>query len=456
MIDNPKQPNFILLTMDAVRKDVFERMLESGDLECLSGLKCDFVRFKNFFANGPNTYHSMPSIFASKYSSVNGIGICDFERTIPFYFKQAGYTTVGINQGNPWCGKGCGFDKDFDLFVDFIDISHLGVDNCSTGTNVLSNKYKSICSHLPVGFKKVFAKIIFNMTTIINNPRRSPELYERLLRLQRRFYRSVDETVSCLNNLQPFFMWLHFMDSHSPYIAGYHNNSSEYIRCNSGLIRSRRFIQKGFDLYRKSLRQIDQSIGRLVKMLKEQGIYDKTNIIITSDHGEEFYEHGEFGHSHYQCFDEVLKIPLLIKADNVTHLSAYDETLCSQIDLMPTILAISGINTAAQYPMLGSNILSDGCTKHRPILSTSFQGNRENDETAICKVLRKEQYKLKVCESRNIYELYDLSSDPDERNNIFVRKKDIACNLISESAMELQRARNVNSMQKLIHHAGKV
>ncbi len=91
------------------------------------------------------------------------------------------------------------------------------------------------------------------------------------------------------------------------------------------------------DLYDAEIRYADASlIGPLVARLKAMGIYDRTMIVLTSDHGEEFYEHRGWLHSH-TVYDEVLRVPLIIKFFGSRNAGMTVRELVRGVDVMPTI-----------------------------------------------------------------------------------------------------------------------
>jgi arylsulfatase A-like enzyme len=85
------------------------------------------------------------------------------------------------------------------------------------------------------------------------------------------------------------------------------------------------------DRYDQEIGYTDFYIGRLLDYFRQKGLYENTIIIFTADHGEEFGDHG--GRFHYTCFQEVLRVPLIIKAPLLK--PAVDNRQAEQIDLFP-------------------------------------------------------------------------------------------------------------------------
>lgn len=449
--------NCVLITIDALRRDIFEDLFFNGHLAQMCGYKNDFVYFKNFFANGPNTYHSMPSIFASKYSSANGIGIRKYEKTLPYYFKKQGYTTIGFNQGNPWCSSIHGFNLHFDLFEDFVELSKKCIRKETTPPEKPKNSSGFFLEHVPPKLRYKIFRLLSKSRIKLKNPRKPSQVYERLIKLRKEFVTVLNEIIKDLPKLQPFFLWIHLMDTHSPYISTYSRDTKQCVRINAGLIHSKRFRKPGLELYRTAIMDVDNLIGDFLKSLKQQAVYDRTDVLITSDHGEAFHEHGEFGHSHYLCNEEVLKVPLLIKSTKNEQIQKYHNLFFSQIDLLPIMLSLTDNEIPSEDSILGRDVFSAGSDADgaNHVISTSFQGKLEDDLFNVCKVYRTCRYKLKICEKYGIYELYNLDNDSNEKVNILRKQSSLTERLKKECLFELEKGRKINSRNMAAFHAVK-
>jgi len=92
------------------------------------------------------------------------------------------------------------------------------------------------------------------------------------------------------------------------------------------------------DLYRAEIRQMDDAFGELVAWLKKEELYDNTLIVVTSDHGEEFWEHGTYGH--HQVYDTTMHVPFIVRAPGGPRGEVRKEPI-ELIDLMPTLVDIA-------------------------------------------------------------------------------------------------------------------
>ena len=94
--------------------------------------------------------------------------------------------------------------------------------------------------------------------------------------------------------------------------------------------------------YEGEVRFTDDQLKEVFKELKDQGLYDKSLIVLTSDHGEEFWEHNKFGHGH-SYHNEVINVPLIIKYPGNKHAGKNIKIPVSTKQIGKTIMDISGI-----------------------------------------------------------------------------------------------------------------
>lgn len=117
------------------------------------------------------------------------------------------------------------------------------------------------------------------------------------------------------NNIPyPFFAFIHYMDCHAPYYPQKWSNVMRLADCGAPLVKiTPKVITQLKAYYQIAVKYIDSNIGNLIEYLKRIKLYDKSIIIISADHGEEFYEHKKFGHDGFRTGEEVLHIPLIVK-----------------------------------------------------------------------------------------------------------------------------------------------
>jgi arylsulfatase A-like enzyme len=95
-------------------------------------------------------------------------------------------------------------------------------------------------------------------------------------------------------------------------------------------------------LYDAEISYHDAHFGKFVERLKQLGVYDQSLFVITSDHGEEFFDHGSYGHGH-SVYQELLHVPLLFRQPGVVPAGKRIEDTVGTLDIAPTVLAAAGL-----------------------------------------------------------------------------------------------------------------
>lgn len=171
------------------------------------------------------------------------------------------------------------------------------------------------------------------------------------------------------NHKKPFFAYVHFMDTHMPYNAAHEFSSILGIEGEDGTesldfktLDIRILTELGLDrekkdalhaLYDRAVRDIDRHFERLIDCLSKFDVLDNTLIIFTSDHGEEFWEHGGFAHGH-TLYNELIHVPLIIhypRLFSANRIPVYTQHL----DVLPTLLSLTG--TRRSFHMMGRNLI---------------------------------------------------------------------------------------------------
>ncbi len=184
--------------------------------------------------------------------------------------------------------------------------------------------------------------------------------------------------------------WVHYFDVHEPYEADHFGSSPK-------------------DRYDSEIRRVDAAVGRLVREVRARLKRDVI-VAITSDHGEEFREHGGLYHGS-SLYDEQVRVPLILQGPGLpaARVAAPVETL----GLAPTLLAWLGIPTPAS--MRGDDLRGLALGRERepsPVFSAVIHK----------KMVVRWPLKLIADLRFNLFELYDLERDPMERNNLADRR----------------------------------
>ena len=149
----------------------------------------------------------------------------------------------------------------------------------------------------------------------------------------------VDGALAWLATLEeddPFFLWLHFYDPHSPYEARENFGCGPGSSASPGASNRPRYLSEVCDM--------DGEIGRVLSALENAGATDRTIILAVGDHGEAFGEHGEFGHSAH-CFDTTLRVPMILRYPDARRAGTRRADIVSVVDVMPSLALAAGLAT---------------------------------------------------------------------------------------------------------------
>ena len=225
-----------------------------------------------------------------------------------------------------------------------------------------------------------------------------------------------------------FFLFLHYYDVHSDYAAlprhverfdrgsgaNVEGTTAELLAFRRGELElSEADAARLIDRYAAEIHQVDAAIGRLRRALDALGLAAETVLIVVSDHGEEFLEHGGVMHgaTHFQ---EVMHVPWLLAGPGVPAGRRVAEPV-SLVDVMPTALSLLGVEVPAGLdgvdisPLFGD--APDPSLRDRLLFAETAFGGAWNDSL---RSVRQGPYKLVTGETSGRRALYDLSQDPDE------------------------------------------
>lgn len=240
---------------------------------------------------------------------------------------------------------------------------------------------------------------------------------------------------------QKFFVFLHGYDSHGQdqlsnftgkfldfnYTGKYTGSAAEqaqlreeglaygYVNISSDDVKFWKAV------YDEKINNADARFGDFIQGLDKIGLMNKTIIIIASDHGTEFYEHGRFDHGH-TLYQELIHVPLVVRIPSVKGVQM-SSTQVSTIDFMPTVLDALRINVnqTVQNQMKGQSLIPDMTEKG--ISRDIFSETDYRLYTHKRSVTTADGWKLiftlaEYPDKHNVVELYDLKTDPHETINL--------------------------------------
>jgi arylsulfatase A-like enzyme len=226
------------------------------------------------------------------------------------------------------------------------------------------------------------------------------------------------------------FLFVHYYDVHSdyrslpeyetefvsPYPGPADGTTAQLIAFREGRVAlGERDAPHLIDLYDAGIRQMDDELGRLLAALGEDLRKGETLLILTSDHGEEFFERGGVLHGRTQ-FQEVMRVPLLMCGAGLPAARRIDAPV-SLLDVMPTILSVLG----QPAPSLDGDDLSrlwragDRHLGGRYLFGEADHNNAQDD---ITRAVRHGPYKLQFDRLTEKLTLFDLAQDPGERTDV--------------------------------------
>jgi arylsulfatase A-like enzyme len=227
---------------------------------------------------------------------------------------------------------------------------------------------------------------------------------------------------------EPFFLFLHNFDIHTDYdpapehrqalvepYSGEQRGTGRQLLAlrNAGTFLEAADVRFLSQLYDASVRELDADLAPLFEFLREPAMAD-TIVFITSDHGEEFYEHGSVLHG-VTMYRETLHVPLIVWGRGVPAGLRSDE-LVQLSDLLPTMLELA---SATQPPGVdGASLVP---TWSGGTLGARFafaEADWRGEELDTFRMVRDERTKLIYDRIRGTVELYDLAADPFERRDI--------------------------------------
>jgi len=408
--------NIILITIDALRADYlkyFKKFLE----------KYPRKKFTNAFSNAPHTSFSVPSFMTSKYPPVNYPSL-----HLGKILKEEGYSTAAFVPNAQLLspdGRKSRLDSGFDVYLTYLfdhreskfrwlieRISHYAWDLLRRKSIVFEYVLSSIID--------VLEKIYFPFSVWQPYPRAEVIIEDAI-----KWLKTVNE---------PYFLWMHLMDVHWPYAP-----PDEFLKVGKSSMNAlnmkahylnKIWRKKDVDvariLYRGEIDYVNHVLLSFIDSIPRTFDY----LILTSDHGEQFFEHNKYGHTLSMLYDENIKVPLVIMNNlrkindlniNDFYQDVIEDKLVSLIDLVPTIVCLSGINKNYDC-FCGSNLFSN---VHSDIKNSVLIVGRENKKRIYC--LRTDKYK--IIKKEKSWEFYDLKNDPKEKNNIFSESNSIIENM---------------------------
>lgn len=425
------KPNIIVLTIDTLRADMLHCYGHNTPLTPnIDRLAASGIRFEQAMSGGSWTQAAFPVIMTSSYAAMYGgcLGRLAAERPSPVETLAAyGYQTAGFST-NAHLSRATGYDRGFKEFSDLIP-------------HEVDPRLRRM-----KGGQRFFLQnpLFHHALRLVGNRMRPARLYSSAAEVTDNVCRWLESVT------QPFFTWIHYMDVHWPYYLeetlthpreiaqawrdlAIMNGRSNFD--GDGTITAAQ--RKHFvELYEQSLQYLDTEIGRLMSQLEKLGYDSNTVVILLADHGDEFLDHGRWGHWESNLYDEIIRVPLIIRMPDASGASVIQRQV-RLLDLMPTVLDICGCPLSAD--LMGVSLV--------PLWT-----ERESDykvESSISEMRRDPWHRIAVRTEAFKYiwdskrpdkpDLYDLHADPKETQNVSARYPGIVSQFQAEVNAHLSR-----------------
>lgn len=399
--------DIVLVTVDSLRADhVGWHGYDRDTTPNLDERAASAETFQSAFSHACSTRPSFPSIMTSSYALEHG----GFERlskertTIAEQLKQYGYETGGFHS-NLYLSTDFGYDRGFDHFFD-----------SKSDPGPVAKLRQEIKTRLdPNGSLYSVLQRAFNAT----ERQTGIELGSAYVDAEGITDRALDWARSTGSG--PRFLWVHYMDVHHPYVppSKFQRRFRDDVIDDRDAVQLRRKmletpeevsqteLQTLIDLYDAEIAYVDEEVDRLLEEIRYTWETDPI-FAFTSDHGEEFLDHGGFSHS-ASFHDEVIHVPLLVDEDDE---GTYDE-LVGLMDLAPTLASRAGTEPASEFrgePLDGI----EAATWNRDEVIAEW-ADTDTDDRRFC--VRTNDWKYTRAED-GTEQLYDLSADPGEETNL--------------------------------------
>lgn len=378
-------PNIILIIIDTLRSDHLGCYgYRRSTSPAMDAVAAEGVRFDQAISAASWTTPAVMSMFTSLppslHQTVSGSTMLpEGMTTLAAELKKGGYQTAAIVV-NPCTSRKYGFNRGFDLYDDNSIQLAAGLGDLDLNNNSVSDKVTQYAV--------------------------------KWLKSDRRPDR-------------PFFLHVFYFDPHYDYMPPspydgmftdpdyYGGQDGSKITTLEGKPLTKADKEQIIGLYDGEIRFTDDQIKALIDTLRNMNLLTNTLLVITGDHGEEFWDHDSVAHGH-TLYDELLRVPLIIDWPKEIKPQVVAKQV-SLIDLMPTILDMAGLPIPSQcrgqslVPLFKPS--SNRTFTERPVFS-------ETESKISLKCIRTPSQKLIEYIKDKTFEAYDLDNDPFECDDL--------------------------------------
>lgn len=398
------KPNVLFILVDTLRRDHLGLHGGGDDISpFIDSLAEKATVFDRAYAQSPWTSPSIATIFTSRYQAQHrvisfGSTLEKDEVVLAEVLREHGWATGAII-ANTLISKWTGFGQGFEEFSSFL------------GGNVVA----------PVGAP--------------------PPVKQGAGEVNRLALEWIDRRKG---DSRPAFLYLHYMDVHTPYVAPEDllarvvgaGPRPDVASINDLVIQkpdklSEEEVAAARLLYRVAVMDFDRQLRSLFEALEQRGFLDNALVVLTADHGEEFFEHGWYGHA-TSLYEPVVRVPLLLLEPGQSTRRDVAQNV-ELLDLAPTILDLVGVPAPPSFQgrslanaddsspgVLGRWLAAAGSlfrAQERPVATELIRAEGALRTTPHERAVVLGNRKLIVGTDREL-EYYDLEADPGESNPI--------------------------------------
>lgn len=425
-----QRPNIVLISIDSLRADHLSCYgYEKNTSPAIDRLAREGVLFKNVYSTTSWTLPSHISMMTGLPDQAHQVtthtrSLADGWPTLAQELKKQGYATGGFFTG-PYLHPIFGFGRGFDRY-----------ESCIRTDTVFDGYMDEKRTMLDPEHRKIWNDKMNGILGDSSSP--------TVLKKSKKWLNEIDLE-------KPFFMFLHFFDVHYDYlppkecdifypdykgeITGHNYEDASIYHKNMKPDDLKRVIS----LYDGEILWVDKHVQMIMDFLEEKGVKENTVVVVTSDHGEEFFEHGEKDHRKVNgLFNEVIKVPLVFHWPKKI---AQGRTVMGQyriIDIMPTLLEIAGnskmeIGTGKSLCQLlrkdrggkllkgEDNVAISELTFLTPKVVAAV--DRADTKDRIISMRSKGWHLTYFADSGKAY-LFDMEADPNETRNLAEERKE--------------------------------
>jgi arylsulfatase A-like enzyme len=399
-------PNVILVIWDTARAKNFSLYgYERRTTPFLDSLARQAVVFDRAFVTAPWTLPSHASMLTGQYATAqSGDRMSPMDgthRTLAEELREHGYATGAFVANLTYTYYSTGLHRGFLRYEDRKrTFGQIFLHTTLTQSTALQTAYRRITRD------RWYGAALRALLSFDGRPE-----YDRFLT---QVYKSGAEVTRDFLSWEartkgPFFAFLNYFEAHSPH------NAPDRARFGGA---------KLVDQYDGALFSLDRELERLVQELKRRGKLERTIIVVTSDHGEQFEEHGLKGHAN-SLYLELLHVPLVIYAPQHSAVGRRDSRVVSLRDLPRTILGVAGIlnSTLPGAMLVQSQGAASDNAKPSPAIAEVSKGINDNprnptyhgDLTAVV-----DDSLHVIRDGKGDHHVYAYRQDPTEVNDLAV------------------------------------